>query len=1107
MLSFFSRNKHIQKIQPRTEKGDIDMSGAVIAKEVHIHHYDGDRLEHDDYESIAGPNLSRDLKEIIIPIESLLNEGKFSLAIQKFKGLVESPGFSKYSKDERFLVYNGLLNCYINSNFPDAIISQLIQSIEALGENVQEVHRYYFLLGMREYNKRNFEKSLIYLNQSTEKKADYLNAITMRNLVRLAMNEINYDEAKSVLTELLNRNGLKVKDYSTIHSSFGHVAFNSQDYATAKEHYLKSDQYSSNIIMKIGVAICQYFMSFEELKSDGKIDLEKIDFESIAKAEKQFRDIYENRNDDTLKTIVDFAMPYYLNILALMSKHKELLDVYDETKDYFQDSMTETLEYIVEAQVVNQIYDEVLMSKIGEFEQIRYEALYYERKGDYGKVIEILTPVLDGRYKNEKALQLAFLIALQGINNFEKYMYYYQKFSAHDDEVMRMNYVQFLEKKGEKELVLSEINSLKAFAKNSFVLYDLMQIYLDYELYNELDEFFKNVDSGVYNIIGFHRPRVFYEKMLNLLNLKNYQEYFKLYDETNLTFLSEKYQLILKINYFLFKHDLDKLASAFYEYFKISNNHNDLIKAVQARLQINQIYDAEFYLDQVNAMLLELPENYYILKAIILKEKNQVEEAFKQLQIVISDLNPALDSPFHQFYVKFCTENNRTDDAIRYMGEYYAKNPHPDWFTLIKFSESDTGADILKKLEDATGGKRDLSKINRLFSSGSIGVSVYNNVVGISVEEILCNKQYPFTRVPVSRGNVQETQMKVESIDNKIIIDAITLIILAYVDGLSLLDVFDELIITNTTAIKLTESKSDIFNQNAQKAIAYVSKTPRIKRFAVDEAMRIRGRENEILGEDIMDCIALSTYLKVPFLSTEVAVTSEFQTNEIIDVNVLVSFLKRNHPEQRKSISRVILDMKKKGFDFVSFNADDMFICYEQYGIEEIKPFLEMGINANYWTFTSVYANFLRLMYFNKSREEFHTCSNEVITFMDRYFGKTRYYSSSLLRQFPILESSLLDIVKRPSVKKIMLMFTNLKEKQSASIYAEVIKTSDLIKLRNISVAFIFFLFQYFSLFGEDPKERERYIGYLTDLCTINSSEDIEYALHFLNDIKNKSKL
>lgn len=1071
----------------------------TINKTTNILVADKSQLE-EVYESVINEDSSVDLREAIIPIEALINEGKFLLAIQKYEELISSAQFNRYSKDERFLIYNGLLNCHINNDADDETINHWKVKIQALGTELKEIHRFYFLLGIREYNKRNLEKALVYVNQSLNAKPDYMNAITAEILLKTTNKDVTYDEAIVQLDKLLKDKGLSIKDLASIHSSYGDIAFISKDYTIAKEHYLKSKELSYSLCKDIGVAVCKYFLSFKEIKDNGRVELDKIDFTILKQAEENLENIYNSKTEDTIQTIVRMSFPFYFNILALNNDHKTILKMYKETEKYFDKTMTDSLQHVVEAQVICGILDEDTLSLFSEYEQIKYEGLYYEKQGDYDRVVELLTPVFEGEHKDEKILQLSFLNALKEVDDFERYMQYYQKFSCHQDEVMRMNYIQFLMKRDQKELVINEIGKLKEIAKNGFVLYDLLLIYLEYQLNDELDEFFNKVDNGDYSIIGFHMPFVFYQKMIHLLNQKKYEEYFNLYKTNDLSILKDNYRLILKINYYMFKHDLENLASSYYELFQHTQNHNELIKAVQTKLQINQYHDADFYLEQVNPMELDKPEYYYMFKAIILKDKKQVGEAFEQLKFVLESLDIDLDSPFHQFYTAFNLNNNRTDEAFRYMGEYYAKNPNPNWFKVIRHSDDESGSALIAKLEEAVGGKRDLTLMNQFFAKGMIGISSYNKMVGTGIEEILYFAHYPFTRVPVSRGNVLETKSKVERIGNKIIVDATTLTILSATNALNLLEVFNEIIIPYSTMETLTERKTGMFKENAIKALEYIAHSPTIKKLAVDESMKIKGNAKNIVPEDILDCISLTDKLDIPFLNTEVVVSIEFRINGIIDVNALFFYLKEKHPEKRETVAEVIAKMREMGLEFISFDADDIYSVYQKQDIEGIEPFLKMGINADYKTFPPAYVNFLMKLYKNHTVEEFDACSVKIIQYMDKYVGKTRYYMSSIIRKYPSVEDSFSRLIQKPSVRNIMFKKSSYNVLlRNAEEYLEIIDSPEFEKMINISSAFIIFVFQFISLFNDNEKNKNKYIGFLKQSLIINDGDDINYILHFMN--------
>ena len=596
--------------------------------------------------------------------------------------------------------------------------------------------------------------------------------------------------------------------------------------------------------------------------------------------------------------------------------------------------------------------------------------------------------------------------------------------------------------------------------------------------------------------------------MIHFVNNKRYEEYFNNYENDDLSFLEERHRLILNINYYLFKNDLNKLASAYYEYFKISENHDDLMKAVQAKLQINQYHEAEFYLSLVEPMTIEKPEYYYMFQVVILKEMNQLKKAFEVLQEVIDNIKIDLDSPFHQFYVAFNVNNGRTDEAVIYMNDYYSKNPNPYFFKVIQHSENASVEELKLILEEAIGGGRDLTLLDRYFNEGIIGISVYNKMVGTGIEEIIFMKQYPFTRKQISHGSIYDSKSKLEQIGNKLIVDSITLIILASSEALDLLNIFDELIVPLSTVARLTENKAGIFSGLSRTALDYLSNSPRVKKIPIDEVMRRKKKPDEVLQDDTFDCIVLSSNLMTPFLNTEIMVSHEYQHNQIIDINAYFLFIKENYPKMKKSVAITIAKMREIGYNFLSFDSEDMLAVFLEKGIDGIDPFLYMGRNADYKTFSFAYTSFLKLVLENCSAEDFVTCSIKIINFMDRYLGKTRYYSNQLIREFPMLKERMPNIDSSPSTSKIMTLKASLEVLTFDEELIGITETTNFKKIIDIAYAFMVFGFQYIAIGNQSPKIKESCMDLLKKNIHFNNEKDLDFILHYSNmvDKKNKKK-
>ncbi len=1095
---------------PSSVNGNIDASNSIVANNVEIKEYnfhlDITKQLEEIYETALNKDSSIEFKEKIIPIEKLITDGKSYLAINEYEKLIESDKFINYINDEKFLVYNGLLNCYINLEADENIINKWSIKIDALGEDIKEIHRYYFLLSIWEYNNKRLEKAIILNEKAVKAKGDYFNALAWGILLRATNKDISYIEGKMQLDKLLKNAIIEIKDKATIYASLGDLAFNYRDFDYAQENYIKSNEFIKSLPKEIAIAVCEYFKSVKEIEENEMVTLDKIDFIQLEKARVKLEEIYENRNIDTLHLISRLIFPYLFCIFSITNKHKRILDIQSECMKFVDLSKPDILKYVVEAEIINGIYNEETFNYLNNYEKVKYKSFYYEIKKDYESEINLLVPVLENEYQNDKILQLALLNALIEDSQDIRYIHYYKKFNKdNNDEILWMNYIHFLDKRNEKDKVIQEIKEIKRVVNNSLVIYDIFVLLLDYNLSEELDEFFQNIDTGKYQIIGFQMPFILYNRLMYLLKNEKYEDFFNEYENSNLEMLLPISKAILGINYYTFKGDLDNEAKAYFELFKIDGNYNNLIKAVELKLSSNSLYDAEFYLGYVEPFKLEKPELYYIYYSIVLKEKGYIEQAFEKLKEIKEYVKNDLDSQFHQYYTAFCMNNGRTDDAFIYMAEYYSKNHNPKWFKVLQHSENESGQDLLNKLEDMIGGKRDLSHINSYFVQGIIGITVYNKLVGTGIEEILLNNYYPFTNVQISDGNIYNSIEDVKKIDDKILLDANTLAILSEVGALSLLDSFKEVLIPYNAITIVKERQSGIIRNSSNNILDYVNKSVNIKEVPVDIRIKLKTDSKQFLPEDTLDCIALSKYLKVPFLNTEVYASREFDTNYMIDINTFFQFLKQKKPSIRILVALTIANLRKYKAEFISFDANDIFICYQDNGIEGIKPFLRMGKNADYKSFALVYVEVLKRIKDEISVEDFEKVSIEFIKFVDIYIGKMRYNMYSVSRSFPEVKDDFEKLIKNCSIRIVLSMNKIYRLRAiTQNIYSQIIQSSEFIKLFNVAIAFVSFVVSYLAMFKEDKLNMKKYIKLIKDNLLFSTDEDIDYIVELIRYVEEK---
>jgi hypothetical protein len=843
------------------------------------------------------------------------------------------------------------------------------------------------------------------------------------------------------------------------------------------------------------------------------------------------------------------VFPYLFNIYSLVGKFERTIKIVTECSDFIDFSKEDIVGLIVQAQVIKQEYDPKLFANLSEYEKIKYEAFYHAQLKDFEKVYELLLPAIEGDYSNDKLLQLSLLSCLQELDRFDDYIYYYKRFMRDEtDEVIWFNYIEYLHKKEQTEAVINEIRKIMKVVENVIIINELLQLLLKYNLTDELDEYFAKIDSGEYPVLEKNMSQIIFHKLMYYLKKVDYETFYEQYEKLNLNDLQPLDRCVLTVNYYICKGDISKCGESYFKLFKVSKNHNDMLKAVEFKINANEIPVAEYYIEYINPMELERPEYYYMYFAIILEERGKLKEAFEKLDEYKEYVQDDLESPYHQFYTRFNMSNGRTNEAVKYMVEYNIKNPNPSWFKTIKYSENESGDELLKKMEELVGEREDINQINHFFNLGFIGISVYKKLTGKKIDEMIYDNRYPFSKLHISNGDVNDAKQKSKELGTKLLVDVNTLIVLAKANGLNLLDAFDEIFISYDSITILKQKERDIIENISPKILEYIEKALHVKVIPVDVRLKFNGEKGKLLPEDTLNCIALSEELTIPFLNVEISIYREFRSNYVVDLNVLLLYLKNTRQDLHKDIAVVKMNLKRMKFEFISFDAVDIVTIYERDGFEGVKSFVAMGKSSNYSTFVQVYMQALVEIKKLSSKEEFEKIASYFIRFFDNYLGKTRYYLSNIARDYLMLSDEIEYVMNHCSLLTTLHLLTNahicqlnasvffkvydvnefrhrlnwIKESDKCnemlSLRNESIKllrdyqfglaseTLDFSKIKNIMSAFAQFIIQFLSTFGIDQKEFTASKKMIEKSLTYNTMDDINYIVVAFEELKKEQE-
>ncbi|EKE26442.1 MAG: hypothetical protein ACD_4C00289G0001, partial [uncultured bacterium (gcode 4)] len=632
-------------IKQQNKTGDNIIQGNQFAENIINVNFDSNNIaKMQEMIELSMVGVNSEIKEKILPIDKLISDGKNQLALKEYISIFESEEFQSYSKNEKFLIYNGILNCYVNLNASETEIDKWSIKIEALGD-VQDSHKYYYVKAIWKYNNGDLKIAKALNSKAISIDPNYINALSFDVLIRVRMKTISYEEASKELKELI-RHDLLVKDISRIYGILGDISLMNDKFDESFEYYKESNEYEKGFAKELGKAISLYHLSIKKIRPDGLVDFQNIDFELLKESQSILERIYENKSDDFIGHSANVFLTYLFNIYSLTAKFDKTVKIFDEVREVLDFSNADITRLVVQAQVTKQIYDDEVFSHLDEYDVIKYKSFYLEICEEYQQAYDILLPAIEGKYFSDKLLRISFLNCLQGLRNYSDYLKYYKKFkNAEIDEVLLMNYIEYLEKSEKYDEMIEELHRLKECLRNPFITVAYMKTLRRHNLYNELDDFFKKLDEGVYSVIEGNFSMVTYDRLMSYLKRGNYSDFYSIYESLDMRKMREVERLILKINYYNAKGEYSNCGKAYFELYEHEKNPNDLVKAVQNMIIANEIPVAEMYLEYVNPMEIDQPEIYYMYSAMVLRDRNKLNDAFNKLEeckAFVTDLN----SPF-----------------------------------------------------------------------------------------------------------------------------------------------------------------------------------------------------------------------------------------------------------------------------------------------------------------------------------------------------------------------------------------------------------------------------------------------------------------------------
>jgi len=260
--------------------------------------------------------------------------------------------------------------------------------------------------------------------------------------------------------------------------------------------------------------------------------------------------------------------------------------------------------------------------------------------------------------------------------------------------------------------------------------------------------------------------------------------------------------------------------------------------------------------------------------------------------------------------------------------------------------------------------------------------------------------------------------------ENKIVLDALSLLIISKMDMLPILDVFEEIHITSSNVIKIKSECMDGLTRGRH-SFAYRA----YKAIESFENIYIRPDSPEIsdvaqqfhIPKYLYDAVVYAVENDMPFLYADEMILHLFKfIFEGTVKTISISSILRNLP-QADVAKDYVYRLLKSNYQFINFNAYDMYYQISQNGFDlskaDIEPFFRCKSDHDMLSFGNVYCHLLERLIYEKQKD----CAIDFVSYVFKFIDKTSRRSEYYKRMLEYNEDSVECKIKYYTMQRFVM--------------------------------------------------------------------------------------
>ena len=909
--------------------------------------------------------------------EDFQKKYKFEEAISKYTFVISEMASTSEHIDTKLKqqIYINVALCNINLAKLD-VAKKYLELAENLGNNNEKFYYISALLYCQNGKYYNPTEALACLNKAIEIKEDYNKAVFLRYYIFALTEDKSFDEilayAQDYKNKQLTSNATTNSELSDYYASLGLAAKVLGHFELAIEYFKKADDLDKNVANEINIAFTYYSWAVEKVRPNKFAMSANVDFEKLNNSYVLLEKLIKSE-DPIAKANRQEIVQTYASILTFgdiqKGKASMLDNILEEIEDY------DIRRCFILSKLENNCLTDTMVESLSPEDRAIFQAFNFAEQNNFEDAILVLEKQLSN--KDNKHLPIIFhnlLVLTISNKNTEKYkntrkLIEKQEVFIEDLELLDCLYYEIAGKdiceiKKHIDDFLLKTTSIKQryqallfYIRNSF----------HKEAINLIEDIHNTINSS--NIILINND-MFYKSIISYLVETDVAVSEKIVNTLSNEKLTEEIFWQVKTIYAEKVKDNEILKVSLYKLYLLTKDTKYLYHAAIACLLCFDNSKCQEYCDLIlnnkSADNQNKKAAYILLSqcGFLNNNTNDAIENARKAHEIVADI-PNDDA--HRFYMQMATLTNNLEDDFKTILDY--KHFHPnavDWIEEKQIlEENENGENVFteefSKLLNSDLHAKFNSAFNKTFMNSSISIYQLSTLIDFdyikTFEKVIING----LKFQIASGNIEHLKNERKNIDNSVIVDSCTLLVLGYLDALDILSKFSVVYTTSETILNIINWAMNSHLSIPLKVYKYLKN---MLNFTVCSTSNCNW-DDQNFSQEIIETALLSKKRNIPYLYADYRIMNDFPINDIpfISIPSVLEYLETSDEKFARTTRYKLLSENK--CSFVNFNAlDIIFSIKSNNSISEelLKPYLCLKSYYDIQSFITVYCVALKLL-------------------------------------------------------------------------------------------------------------------------------------------------